>query len=104
MSTTSPSPACGPQADGSVNVEESLREQSGPNQETAALPQLVPLKVKDGCGRQSDGTAGLPPALEMPVRSGTYVSCQRRTLTPHCCAALNHFRWCSWFAARRAFG
>ena len=29
---------------------------------------------------------------------------QRRTLTPHCCAALNHFRWCSWFAARHAFG
>src|SRR5882757_11172540 len=57
MSTTSPSPACGPQADGSVNVEESLREQSGPNQETAALPQLVPLRVKDGCGRHSRSTS-----------------------------------------------
>src|SRR5258707_279450 len=38
------------------------------------------LRVKNGCGRQADGTAGLPPAPEMPVRSGTYASCQIRRL------------------------
>jgi hypothetical protein len=35
-----------------------------------------PVRVKNRCGRQADGTAGLPPAPEMPVRSGTYASCQ----------------------------
>jgi hypothetical protein len=38
-----------------------------------------PLRVKGGCGRQANGTAGLPPAPEMPVRSGTYASCQQPT-------------------------
>jgi hypothetical protein len=36
-----------------------------------------PKWVKDGCGRQADGTAGLPPAPEILVRPGTYASCQR---------------------------
>jgi len=30
------------------------------------------------CGRQADGTAGLPPAPEITVRPGTYVSCHNR--------------------------
>jgi hypothetical protein len=38
------------------------------------------LWVKCGSGRQADGTAGLPPASEYPVRSGTYASCQRTKL------------------------
>jgi hypothetical protein len=38
-----------------------------------------PLRVKGGCGRQANGTAGLPPAPEIPVRSGTHVSCQQKT-------------------------
>jgi hypothetical protein len=38
--------------------------------------RLIPLRVKGGCGRQANGTAGLPPAPEIPVRSGTYASCQ----------------------------
>jgi hypothetical protein len=36
------------------------------------------LRVKGGYGRQADGTAGLSPAPEIPVRSGTYASCQQR--------------------------
>src|SRR5580700_6728841 len=40
--------------------------------------------VKGGCGRQADGTAGLPPAPEMPLRSGTYASCQTRTSLARC--------------------
>jgi hypothetical protein len=36
-----------------------------------------PSWVKGRCGRQADGTAGLPPAPEMPVGSGTYASCQQ---------------------------
>src|SRR5258708_11355619 len=43
------------------------------------LATRLPRRVKDGCGQQSDGTAGLPPASEMPVRSGTYASCQEET-------------------------
>jgi hypothetical protein len=35
-----------------------------------------PNRVKDGCGQQAYGTAGLPPAPEMHVRSGTCASCQ----------------------------
>jgi hypothetical protein len=38
------------------------------------------LWVKDGRGRQADATAGLPPAPEIPVRSGTYALCQQETL------------------------
>jgi len=38
-----------------------------------------PLWVKGSCGRQADGTAGLPPSPEMPVRSDTYASCHRPT-------------------------
>jgi hypothetical protein len=34
--------------------------------------------VKGGRGPQADGTAGLPPAPEIPTRSGTYASCQKR--------------------------
>jgi hypothetical protein len=37
------------------------------------------LRVKGRCGRQADGTAGLPPASEIPLRSGTYVSCHKQT-------------------------
>jgi hypothetical protein len=35
-------------------------------------------RVNCGYGRSADGTAGLPPATEMPVSSGTYASCQQR--------------------------
>ena len=38
--------------------------------------RLRPVWVKGGCGRQADGIAGLPPASEIRVRSGTYASCQ----------------------------
>jgi hypothetical protein len=38
-----------------------------------------PLRVNDGRGRQADGTAGLPPAPEIPLRSGTCASCQQAT-------------------------
>jgi hypothetical protein len=37
------------------------------------------LLGKGGCGRQADGTADLPPAPEIPVHSGTYVSRQNQT-------------------------
>jgi hypothetical protein len=37
-----------------------------------------PPWVMGGCGRQADGTAGTPPAPEIPVRSGTYALCQRQ--------------------------
>jgi hypothetical protein len=46
---------------------------------SGAAPRKVRLGVKGGCGRQANGTAGLPPAPEMPVRSGTYVSCHNQT-------------------------
>jgi hypothetical protein len=41
-------------------------------------PAEWPVRVTGGCGRQADGTAGLPPAPEIPVRSRTYASCQQR--------------------------
>jgi hypothetical protein len=37
------------------------------------------FRVKGGCGRQADGTAGLPQLRKYPARSGTYASCQLRT-------------------------
>jgi hypothetical protein len=37
------------------------------------------LWVKGGRGRQVDGTAGLPPAPEIAVRSRTYASCHEPT-------------------------
>jgi hypothetical protein len=39
-----------------------------------------PNRVKRGCGRQAEGTAGLPPAPEIPVRSGTCASCHLQTI------------------------
>jgi hypothetical protein len=38
-----------------------------------------PVRVKGGCGRQSDGTAGLPQLRKNPVRSNTYASCHKLT-------------------------
>jgi hypothetical protein len=35
-----------------------------------------PFWVKGRRGPQADGTADLPSAPEMPVRAGTYASCQ----------------------------
>src|SRR5258708_2507418 len=35
-----------------------------------------------------------PSIAAAPVNPRIDVMGQRRTLTPHCCAALNHFRWC----------
>jgi hypothetical protein len=43
------------------------------------LTYVRPRGVKGGCGRQADGTAGLPPAPEIPVRFVTYASCQERS-------------------------
>jgi hypothetical protein len=43
------------------------------------LTYVRPRGVKGGCGRQADGTAGLPPAPEIPVRFVTYASCQAET-------------------------
>jgi len=50
---------------------------SRPHPPPAASAQGL-LRVKGGCGRQADGAAGLPPAPEIPVRSGTYASCHKR--------------------------
>jgi len=40
---------------------------------------LINFRVKDGCGRQADATAGLPQLRQYPCVPGTYVSCQVRT-------------------------
>jgi hypothetical protein len=40
---------------------------------------VSPLWVKGGRGRQPNGTAGLPPVPEIPVRSGTHASCHQAT-------------------------
>jgi hypothetical protein len=38
------------------------------------------LGVKGRRGRRADAAAGLPPASEITVRSGTYASCQQRKI------------------------
>jgi hypothetical protein len=49
---------------------------------------LYPNRVKGGCSRQVDGTAGLPPALKSRVRPDCYAWCQEPTfpyrIAPDC--------------------
>src|SRR5450755_3102126 len=40
------------------------------------------VRVKGGCGRQADGTAGLSPVPEIPERFGPYGSCQTWKSSP----------------------
>jgi hypothetical protein len=49
------------------------------------------LWVKGSCGRQADGTAGLPSTPEYTVRSRTYASCQQPT--SHCRAEVQLARY-----------
>src|SRR6266852_5086680 len=47
--------------------------------------RLRRLRVKGGCRRQADGTAGLPSAPEMPCAPGSYVWCHKEK----CVASVN---------------
>ena len=51
-----------------------------------------PNRVKGGCGRQADGTAGLPQLRKCPVLSGTCASCHFRT---HPCITVSYMTNCS---------
>ena len=42
----------------------------------------VPLRVKGGCDRQADGTTVYPQLRKYFVRSSTYASCHKPTLSP----------------------
>jgi hypothetical protein len=57
-----PGPYLARVGDGSININRALR-----------------LWVTDGRGQQADATAGLPPAPEISVRSGTYAPCYNLT-------------------------
>ena len=56
------------------------------------MSEMRPLRGKGGCDRQADGTAGLPPAPEISVRSSTYASCHKRTkIVTHVISELSRF-------------
>jgi hypothetical protein len=54
----------------------------GPVDRTNLRGRRLLFWVKGGCGRQADGTAGLPPAPEIPRALRQYASCHQQTRAP----------------------